>query len=748
MAERFAEVIIDLDHTQINRMFTYRIPDALLGKLRIGMPVNVPFGNAKKLRIGYITSFLEQVEYPLEKLKAIDSVNTTAVTTKDQLIELALWMHQHYGCTLRRALMTVMPVKNQMAQVYEKKLYLALPYQDEVAFSNLLEKLRKKRRTAWIRLLEYLRIHNGCLQSEIIKELKVPNATIEKMQTEGLIVTDVKVVHRGMDVEQTTMQTKMLNAEQRAAVDVFCKDYDEKQYHTYLLHGITGSGKTEVFIEMTRKVLESNRQVIVLVPEISLTYQTVRRLVNRFGNRVAIVNSKLSKGERFDQFQRATGHLADIMIGPRSALFTPFDNVGLIIIDEEHDGAYKNDNTPKFHTKDVAIKRAQISGASVVLASATPSVGTYKKAMDGEFKLLELKQRAIKGAILPTSHIVDMREEMKSGNRSIFSKTLQELMLRRMQKREQIMLFMNRRGFSHFISCRTCGEVIKCPHCDVSMTLHKDQRLYCHYCGYHHDLPKQCPSCTSNYIAAFGVGTQKLEVLTKKAFPSARVLRLDLDTSAKKNAGKEILTAFAAKEADILIGTQMIVKGHDFPGVSLVGIMAADTSLYVPDYAATERTFQLLTQAAGRAGRAGLPGDVVIQTYSPEHYAILSSANQDYLTFFKRECAYRELAKYPPYVRFMSVLLSSADEQMLIEATKIYIDTVKKFAKKGLEYIAPVNAAIYKLRDYYRKLVFLKHSDYNILLMIKKEVENDLLADAGRMQIFRNVGITYDIENG
>ncbi len=743
---RFAEVIIDINHTEVDRVFTYRIPEELSGRLRVGMPVNVFFGNARAKRLAYITALKESCDFPEEKIKVIDSINTDAVSTEQQLVELAIWMHEHYGCTLRKALMTVMPVKNKMAQVFEKTIVLSANLSDDDVFLQKVEELGKKRRTAWVRLLKELKRRKIMLWKDIVKELGIPASTVTKMQEDGLITLDAKVVHRGNVSEKQGTAKKNLNAEQMAAVARFAGDYDNKKYFTYLLHGITGSGKTEVFIEMTRKVLESGRQVIVLVPEISLTYQTVRRLVNRFGDRVAIVNSKLSRGERFDQFLRATSHQADIMIGPRSALFTPFDDVGLIIIDEEHDGAYKNDNIPKFHTRDVAIKRAKISGASVVLASATPSVGSYKKAQSGEFRLLELKNRAVAGAILPKAHIVDMREELKSGNRSIFSRTLHELIAMRLEKKEQIMLFMNRRGFSHFISCRSCGEVIKCPHCDVSLTLHKDRRLYCHYCGYHHDMPVQCPSCKSGYIAAFGVGTQKLEMLTKEEFRQAKVLRLDLDTSAGKHAGREILTAFAAKEADILIGTQMIVKGHDFPGVSLVGVMAADTSLYVPDYAATERTFQLLTQAAGRAGRSGLSGDVVIQTYSPEHYAIVNSATQNYRRFYERESQYRELAKYPPYISFMSVLLSSADEELLIRATGIYIEKVRKYYQTGLVYIAPVNAIIYKIKDYYRKQVFLKHPDYDILLQIKKNIEQDLLEDSNMMQIFRKISIIYDME--
>ena len=387
------------------------------------------------------------------------------------------------------------------------------------------------------------------------------------------------------------------------------------------------------------------KEVIVLIPEIALTYQTVMRFYKRFGPEVSFINSRLSAGERYDQFVRAKNQEISIMIGPRSALFTPFQNLGLIIIDEEHEGAYKSEISPKYHAREAAAFRARQNNAPLVLGSATPSVESYEKAMTGEYHLYTLTERAKKDSRLAKVHVVDLREELKAGNKSIFSGLLQELMEERLSKGQQIMLFMNRRGYANFISCRSCGEAVKCPHCDVTLTLHRDGRMVCHYCGYTAFKPSVCPSCGSPYIAGFGTGTQKIQAMTEQRFPGVSTLRMDLDTTSKKGGHEEILSAFESGKAQILIGTQMIVKGHDFPGVTLVGVLAADTSLYAPDFRCAERTFQLLTQAAGRAGRGDKAGDVVIQTYAPDHYSIQAAAKQDYPMFFRQEMAFRKMLK-------------------------------------------------------------------------------------------------------
>ena len=516
----------------------------------------------------------------------------------------------------------------------------------------------------------------------------------------------------------------VLNPDQQLLVDRFCADYDRGDRTPWLIHGITGSGKTEVYMAMIEHVLAQDRQVIVLIPEIALTYQTVIRFYRRFGKRICVMHSRLSAGERYDQFERAKRGETSIMIGARSALFTPFPDLGLIVVDEEHEGAYKSEVTPRYHAREVAEKLAQMNHAQLVLGSATPSVESYAKAKAGVYRLFELKNRASAGSSLATTEVVDLREEMQAGNKSIFSRRLQELIADRLQKKEQVMLFMNRRGYSSFVSCRSCGEAVKCPHCDVSLTLHNRNRLVCHYCGYTIPMPKLCPECGSPYLAGFGIGTQKIEEMAGQMFPDARILRMDLDTTSRKGGHEAILSSFAGGEADILIGTQMIVKGHDFPGVTLVGILAADVSLYAPDYRCAERTFQLLVQAAGRAGRGRRAGIAVIQTYMPEHYSIRTAAAQDYPEFFRQEMGYRKLMSYPPACRMLCIQVAGKDEELTGHmAEQIQRSVVQHFGNSTVV-IGPVPASVYKVNDIYRKILYMKQENYDILMRIQKYIQD------------------------
>jgi primosomal protein N' (replication factor Y) len=478
-------------------------------------------------------------------------------------------------------------------------------------------------------------------------------------------------------------------------------------------------------MEIISSVIERGKQVILLIPEIALTYQTVQRFYKRFGERISIMNSKMSQGERYDQSLRAKNGEIDIMIGPRSALFTPFQNLGLIIIDEEHEYSYKSETVPKYHAVEVAIKRAKLTNSAVVLGSATPSLESYVKAKKGEIKLYKLTKRA-KEAEPPVVWITDLREELKNKNKSIFSGKLKELILDRLNKREQIMLFLNRRGYAGFVSCRSCGYVMKCHHCDISLTSHNNGKMICHYCGYEEIQPGNCPECGSKYIAAFGTGTQKVEELVKKEFLGARVLRMDADTTRNKGGHEAVLSAFAEHKADILVGTQMIVKGHDFPKVTLVGIIAADLSLYTGDFRASERTFQLLCQAAGRAGRDVLPGEVVIQTYHPEHYSIITAAEGDYEAFYEQEMLYRRLMQYPPAANILLILIISKEEEQakrssihLGEAIKLYFEEQK--VQAGI--IGPAPASIAKANDLYRQVIYVKLSEYEKLVGLKNYLE-------------------------
>lgn len=523
-----------------------------------------------------------------------------------------------------------------------------------------------------------------------------------------------------------------LNDEQMSVTEDFIKEYDSGIRKTYLLHGVTGSGKTEVYIELIRHVVSKGQACIVLIPEIGLTYQTVMRFRRYFGDRVAIMNSTLSAGTRYEHCLKAKNGEIDVIIGPRSALFTPFRNVGLIVIDEEHEGTYKSENMPRYHAREVAIKLAGMHDASVVLGSATPSICSYYRALAGEYKLYELRNRAGKGR-LPAVDIVDLRKELAEGNRSIFSRRLKELISDRLSRGEQIMLFINRRGYAGFVSCRACGEVVKCPHCDVSLSEHRNiGKLVCHYCGYETVKPSKCPACGSKYISSFKAGTEQIESEIKKMFPQARTLRMDADTTKQKDSYERILGAFRKREADVLIGTQMIVKGHDYPGVTLVGAIAADIGLASGDYGAAERNFALLAQAAGRAGRGEQAGNVVIQTYQPDHYSIVHAANHDYKAFYNEEIIYREISHYPPVCNIMAVMVASKDEK---EAGNLINDmaSLTRSYNSSLSLIGPGSAGIGKVNDYYRFVFYIRNEDLGILIKIKdmlerwlEETKNDL----------------------
>lgn len=503
-----------------------------------------------------------------------------------------------------------------------------------------------------------------------------------------------------------------LNKSQKELVEEFAADRDNNIYKTYLLHGVTGSGKTEVYIGCIKEVVKQGKQAIVLIPEIGLTYQNLARFRQHFGSRVAVINSRQSKGEKYEEFMKAKKHDVDVIIGPRSALFSPCKNLGLIIIDEEHDGAYKSDQTPKYHARETAIERARLENASVILGSATPTVESYAMAKLGKYKLWELPFRPY-GMELSTVSVVDMRKELRRGNRSIISRELYEEISGRLERKEQIMLFINRRGFNTFVSCRECGEAVKCPKCDVSLSLHNNGFMMCHYCGHIERAVTECPSCKSKLIGGFGTGTQKVEEEINRLFPTAKTLRMDRDTTSKKGSSSEILSDFLNKKADILIGTQMIVKGHDFESVTLVGVILADLSLFDNDYRSGERTFDLLTQAAGRAGRGEKKGHVLIQTYQPEHYAIVAAAKQDYDGFFDTEITYRRLLKYPPVYNMMVVLLAGTDYDSVSSAS----EELAKFLKnenrtqKDVQIIGPGDATIVKIKDLYRRVIYVKTKD-------------------------------------
>lgn len=740
MTKRFAQIIIDISHEKVDRTFDYRIPPQLEDRISVGVLVKIPFGRGNSLRKGYVVGITDHADYDADKIKEIAGIVEGSVSAESQLIMLAWWLKEQYGSTMNQALKTVLPVKQKVKPKEKKVLRLLIPEEQLEAVTAEAEKKSYKAR---VRLFKALK-ENPLIPYEVASgQMNLSAATLKPVIEKGYVALESEEIFRN-PVKDAGSRVKAvdLNGEQQAVVDAFCEEYEAGKRETYLIHGITGSGKTEVYMEMISRVISEGMQVIVLIPEIALTYQTVMRFYGRFGNRVSIINSRLSAGERYDQFERARGGDIDIMIGPRSALFTPFSRLGLIIIDEEHEGAYKSEVVPRYHAREVAVKRAQMQNASVVLGSATPSLEAYTKALRGEYRLFSLHTRAKADSRLADVAVVDLREELKAGNKSIFSRRLQQMIGDRLEKKEQIMMFINRRGYANFVSCRSCGEAIKCPHCDVTLTLHKDNRLVCHYCGYSIPMPDKCPSCGSPYIANFGVGTQKIEMMTKKMFPQARVLRMDLDTTSKKGGHEEILSAFAEGDADILIGTQMIVKGHDFPDVTLVGVLAADLSLYTPDYRAAERTFQLLTQAAGRAGRDARHGDVIIQTYNPEHYSIVTAAGQDYETFYHQEMAYRRLMKYPPVNVLFTVQMASKSEAVLVEAADSLAAHIMPLAdEEKVQMIGPVDASVYKINDIYRKILYLKQENYDILIKIRDHID---CFQQEKSEIFKGIVVQYD----
>lgn len=741
MMTNYAGVIVDISLEKLDRVFDYKIPGQLESRIRPGVPVWVPFGMGNRKVKGFVVSVSDSCDYEDSRVKEIFGICEGAIPVEGQLIELAAWMRERYGCTMNQAMKTVLPVKNKVRE--QTKVLVSLNA-NEAQIEAYAAK--NKRCRARIRLLYALSGRSAVEKESLLKETGTSAAALKELQESGMISVQSETVYRLPEIAKEAKKEIILNEDQQKILNTFLNDHARGSVWNYLIHGVTGSGKTEVYMGMIEKVLSEGKQVIVLIPEIALTFQTVMRFYGRFGEKVSVIHSKMSAGERYDQMERAKKGGISVMIGPRSAVFTPFPDLGMIIIDEEHEGSYKSETTPKYHAREVAKKRCEMSGASLVLGSATPSIESYFRAACGELKLLKLPNR-ISGSRLARVQVVDLRKELKEGNRSVLSRSLKEQMKNTLKNKQQIMLFLNRRGLTGFISCRSCGKVLKCPHCDVSLTLHKDHKMRCHYCGYEQYGVKSCPNCGSPYIGGFRAGTQQIEEVVKSEFPNARVLRMDMDTTRKKGSYEAILESFAKKEADILIGTQMIVKGHDFADVTLVGVLLADLSLHASDYMAAERTFQLLTQAVGRAGRGREEGKAIIQTYQPEHYSIRAAASQDYEAFYEMEIAYRDLMSYPPMSGMLAMLLMSEDEALLeAEAEKMKRKLLETDTPL-LRITGPAPAAIAKLSDIYRRVIYLKHEDttqlYKVRRMIEEAVKNGEIPKEIRVEFDENPLYAY-----
>lgn len=722
MTERYADVIIDIAHEKVDRVFQYRIPEELSEAVRPGVQVRVPFGRGNQEKTGYVVDISEETDYPPEKIKAVSSVDEKGMSAEGRQIQIAYWLKSNYGSTTIAALKTVLPVKQKQKPLEKRRVVRCLSGEEAALAAGECE---RKHQRAKARVLAALQTEEELPYELIRQKLHVSASTLQALERQGYIRIEKEAFYRNpVKAGDRSEIRPVLNPAQMHIIEEVLADYRAGRPGVHLVHGVTGSGKTEVYLGIIEEMIAMGKQAIMLIPEIALTYQTLLRFYKRFGDRVSVINSMLSAGEKYDQIERAKAGEIDVMIGPRSALFTPFANLGVIVVDEEHENSYKSETSPRYHARETAVEIASLCGASVVLGSATPSLEAYYRAVSGEYKLYEMKERP-GNSVLPTVHTVDLREELKQGNRSMFSRKLKERMQDRLSKGEQTILFLNRRGYAGFISCRSCGHVMKCPHCDVSLSEHRNGMLTCHYCGYQERKPAKCPSCGSPYLMGFKAGTEQVEEAIHREFPGARVLRMDADTTRRKDSYERILSAFADEEADILVGTQMIVKGHDFPGVTLVGVLAADLSLNRNDYRAGERTFQLLTQAAGRAGRGERPGEVVIQTYQPEHYSVVYAARQDYQGFYGEEIAYRGLVGYPPVEHMLAVLIVSRVQEDGEKLGEEMTDLVKREMADaaGLRVIGPAEAAIGKISDLYRHTFYIRHGEYQTLVEAKDRLE-------------------------
>lgn len=742
----FAEVIVDISLEKLDRIFQYIIPEPLKEKAVPGAQVKVPFGKGNRMVDGFIVGLSEKADYPVERMKSIAEIPKKAVVMESQLIALAYWIKKQYGGTLNDALRTVLPVKKTVKAVEKRYLHRLA---SEEQFMQFKSECEKKHRTAQARLAAAFMEKDHWELGELKKAYGITMPVVHALEERNLICMTSDQIYRNPQLSNVKLEQKKqpvtLNEEQLGAVSDIMKAYESGVRTPWLLHGVTGSGKTEVYMELIRRMISLGKQCIVLIPEISLTFQTVQRFSRQFGSQVSFLHSRLSQGERFDQYVRAKKGEISVMIGPRSALFTPFSRLGLIIVDEEQENSYKSESVPRYHAREAAIYRSRLCGGMVVLGSATPSVETYYHVQKGDYGISRLTKRAVLHAVLPNVHVVDMREELKEGNRSIFSRSLKTLIRDRLSKKQQIMLFLNRRGFAGFVSCRSCGQALKCPHCDVSLTFHQNRKgdrgaLVCHYCGYETEMVTRCPACGSHYVGTFGIGTQKVEQYLAKEFPDARILRMDADTTRGKEGHEKILLAYQNHEADILVGTQMIVKGHDFPNVTLVGAIAADLSLNGADYTAAEKTYQLLAQAAGRAGRGSIPGDVVIQTYQPNHYSICAAADKDYQSFYQNEITFRTMAGYPPVQHLLAVFVSSGEENAVEACAKAAAVFLKDY--KNIQVLGPMKASPYRANDQYRNVIYVRDPDSERLIFYKERLEEWLKEQAG----YRDTSVTYDFD--
>ncbi|MGO3751428.1 MAG: primosomal protein N' [Peptoniphilaceae bacterium] len=754
---KYLKVFIYNKVSKLNNLYTYYASDKF--SLDLGVRVVVPFGKGNRKEIALIVGLSNKFDENYKLKEIIEVIDFVPIVSKE-LINLGFWMSEKYITSPIKSFAPILPPGNikKIVNTAEILNYDNLTFEE----SNLIKELKKnnynidfiksdnEKKTVLRKLIDknkikldfeietiggfrfqkyvklkddyetlipnlklsykqnlvvdYLRKEGEVLRSDILKNLKISDSPLKSLENKNLISIYDKKKLRERYTEIKEDKIHNLNFEQMKALNSILNS----QNQVSLLHGLTGSGKTEVYLKLTEENIRNGGKVIVLVPEIGLTPQMIERFMARFNKRVAVLHSKLSLGERYDAWNMIKNGKVDVVVGVRSAVFAPFSNLSLIIVDEEHDSSYRFHNSLRYDTIEVAKKRAELNNCKLILGSATPSVESYYKASKGEYNLFELNKRAVIGSKLPEIKIVDMREELILGNLSIFSSALKTAIEDKLSKKEQIILFLNRRGFSNFIACRTCGHVIKCDSCDISMTYHKNiNMLRCHYCGATKHMVDTCPECGSKFIKQFGIGTQKLEEEVAKYFPYAKVLRMDRDTTNNKASYDEIYKKVKNREIDILIGTQMVAKGLDFENVTLVGVMAADLSLYISDFRANETTFQLLTQVSGRAGRAEKEGCVIIQSYNPDNYAIIDAKEGNYKKFYNREIDLREKFKYPPFRKMINIYLSSNKEEGLENFAYWFLRQISK-ETRGLDLEVTKPIKVPKINNIYKEKFTIK----------------------------------------
>ncbi|TLS37315.1 primosomal protein N' [Pseudalkalibacillus caeni] len=795
-----AKIIVDVPANQTDRLFDYGVPEKWEDLIEPGMRVVVPFGPRKVQ--GFVVDLVEETE--LEKVRNIQDMMDVDPVLTPELIELGFWLTDETLCFAVSAFQAMLPAA--MKANYKKKIVVAETFDGKLAeevsrwFEHRNEIPWEDIKDSQVLPIFKKEIKRGALESQVVvKEKTAPKTqaalilpypkeelesrmeelndravkqkevlslfyeinapiaipelieladttrgTIKSLVQKGLLKQIEQEIYRDPYKFKSFKPSKPLDLteEQRKAVEPIMNSLDESYHNTFLLQGVTGSGKTEIYLQTIAHALNQGKEAIVLVPEISLTPQMVSRFKGRFGSDVAVMHSGLSKGEKYDEWRKIHRGEVKVVVGARSAVFAPFKNLGIIIIDEEHESSYKQEETPRYHARDVAIKRAKYHRCPVVLGSATPALESFARAQKQVYTLLQLKERVNKRE-MPDVEIVDMREELRSGNRSMFSKPLFDKLIDRLEKGEQSVLLLNRRGYSTFLICRDCGYVLDCPHCDISLTYHKiNHMMKCHYCGYEQRAPKVCPNCTSEHIRFFGTGTQRVEEELAKILPDARVIRMDVDTTRRKGAHEKLLGQFGDGKADILLGTQMIAKGLDFEKVTLVGVLAADAMLHLPDFRASERTFQLLTQVSGRAGRHELHGEVVIQTYTPEHYSIQYASHHDFDSFYVKEMQARKLHGYPPFYYITLINISHEEITKVLSVTEKITNFLKANLSENSIVLGPVASAIPRIKDRYRYQCMIKYKvepDLNRLLKeILKRFSKELTKDNLQITIDRN----------